>query len=209
MRVIGLTGSIACGKSTVAEHLRSRGVPVLDADQIAREVVLPGSPALEELRASFGDAILAKNGTLDRGALAAVVFGNDERLRMLNAITHKRIWARAAERIADLATQGEELAVWEAALLIESGSADMFRPLIVVACSPEVQLERLMKRDRCSLSDAQSRISAQMSSGEKVKRADFIIQNDGDIEGVAHQTDHVLGTLCDQLGVPQDRFGLA
>lgn len=174
---------------------------MLDADQIAREIVLPGSPALDELRAAFGDVILAKDGTLDRAALSEVVFGNDERLRTLNAITHKRIWARAAERIAELDAQGEVLAVWEAALLIESGTADMFRPLIVVACSPQVQVERLMKRDGSSMTAAQSRISAQMTSVEKVKSADFVIQNDGDLEEVRSQTDRVLGAIGDQLGI--------
>ena len=209
MRVIGLTGSIACGKSTVSSQLRARGVSVLDADVIAREIVLPGSPALDELVGAFGESILAHDGTLDRAALGALVFGSDARRLTLNAITHKRIWACATERIAELQAHGEVLVVWEAALLIESGTADMFRPLIVVACSPEVQRERLMKRDQSTMPEAAARLSSQMSSAEKVKFADYVIFNDGDFGAVLHQTDVVLGAACDQCGIPRSRFGLA
>ncbi len=208
MRVIGLTGSIACGKSAVATHLRSRGVPVLDADVIAREIVLPGSPALDELRDAFGDGIVASDGTLNRAALGAVVFGDEEQRRKLNAITHKRIWARAAERIAELDANGEVLGVWEAALLIENGVADMFRPLIVVACSREVQIERLMSRDRSTAPEAEARLAAQMASAEKVKSADYVIQNDGNLEALASQVDDVLGAICVECKIPRSRFGL-
>ncbi len=208
MRVIGLTGSIACGKSTVAAHLRSRNVSVLDADVIAREIVSPGSPALEELRAVFGETIIARDGTLDRSALGALVFGNDAHRHKLNAITHNRIWERASERIAELAAKGEVLVVWEAALLIENGSADMFRPLIVVTCAPAVQLERLMKRDGSAKADAQARLSAQMSAAEKAAHADYVIANDGDAFDVKVRTDEVLGKICDQCGFPRSRFGL-
>lgn len=176
---VGLTGGIASGKSTVAEFFRRLGAAVVDADQVARDVVAPGSEGFVAVVDAFGAAMVGEDGELDRGKLGALVFADDEAREKLNAITHPRIARESRRRIqAELASDAPYV-VYEAALLVENGLASAFRPLIVVAVSPERQLARLMARDGSTAEEAQKRIDAQLPLAEKLDMADHVIRNDG------------------------------
>ena len=205
MHLFGLTGGIASGKSTVAARLRARGVPVIDADELAREVVAPGTDGLRDLVASFGSGVLDPSGALDRKALARVAFSNDDARRRLNAITHPRIARRGAERAEELRRAGEPLACYEAALIVENGLADAFRPLVVVGCAESVQIERIRARES-SLEDALARIRAQKPLAEKVALADFVIDTSGSLRANALRTDEVLRAICEKVGVDPARY---
>ena len=206
MHVFGLTGGIASGKSTVAARWRGRGVPVIDADQLAREVVLPGSDGLKEIVAVFGEGILHGDGTLDRKALARLAFPDPTARRRLEQITHPRIAQKTVERTAELAQAGEPLACYEAALIVENNLTEHFRPLVVCACGEDVQLARVRVRDKSSAEDALARIQAQKPLAEKVAVADFVIDTSGSLEDNARQSDGVLEELCAKLGVDAHRY---
>jgi dephospho-CoA kinase len=206
VHLFGLTGGIASGKSTVASRLRARGVPVIDADELARDVVAPGTGGLRAIVEAFGAGVLDPTGTLDRKGLARVAFASDEARRVLNAITHPRIAQRTAERAAALGDAGEPLACYEAALLVENGVADMFRPLVVVACPERVQIERIRTRDDASRDDAMARIRAQKPLPEKIAAADFVIDTTGTIERNRERTDAVLDAICEKFGVNPARY---
>jgi dephospho-CoA kinase len=206
LHVFGLTGGIASGKSTVAARLRARGVPVVDADIVARDVVAAGTPGLRRIVEVFGRAVLAADGSLDRKALAAVVFHDDAKRKELNALLHPLISARSIELAAAHGARGEPLVCYEAALLVENGVADMFRPLVVVSAPEDVQLARVHARDAASHDDALSRIRAQKSLAEKVAVADFVIETTGTLEENARRTDDVLDAVCARVGVDPSRF---
>jgi dephospho-CoA kinase len=195
MHVFGLTGGIACGKSAVAAHLRKRGVPVIDADALAREVVAVGTDGLREIIEAFGPRVLASDGSLDRKALAAIVFTDDAKRKMLEHITHPRIGALGASRVQALAAEGHPLACYEAALLIENRLQDAFRPLVVVVAPKHVQIARIRARDGATEDEARARIEAQMSNEEKAKLADFVIANAGTLEDLEARTDEVLAAI--------------
>ena len=146
-KIIGLTGGIASGKSTVAAMLRDLGAPIVDADAVAREVVEPGSPALAEIVERWGESVLNADGRLDRKKLGDIVFGDDEARRALNAITHPRIAAASQRGIADLAAAGAAAIVYEAALIVENQLHKGMDALVVVSVPKEVQLQRLVERD--------------------------------------------------------------
>ncbi len=201
MHLFGLTGGIASGKSTVAARLRGRGVPVIDADDLAREVVAPGTDGLREIVDAFGTSVLGPNGTLDRKALASEVFADDAARRRLNAITHPRIAVRTRERADALARAGAPLACYEAALLVENGLADTFRPLVVCSCPEDLQAARLRQRDGVSDEEAFARIRAQKPLGEKIAVADHVIDTSGSLESSLKQADEVLRAICLRLGV--------
>jgi dephospho-CoA kinase len=206
MRLFGLTGGIASGKSTVAARLATRGVPILDADAFAREVVQPGSAGLQEIRDAFGDGVLAPDGSLDRRALAAKVFVDDALRRRLNAITHPRIAARSAERASELSARGEPLACYEAALLVENGLAEAFRPLVVVVAPEEARVARALLRDGTTAEAARARIAAQAPLEETMRLADFVIHNDEGLTALQRRVDEVLAGICDRLGLPLGRY---
>jgi dephospho-CoA kinase len=193
--LFGLTGGIASGKSTVAARFRERGVPVIDADALAREVVSPGSAGLAAVAAAFGDGVLAPDGSLDRKRVAEIVFANETRRKQLNAILHPRIGALTAERAAELAARGERVACYEAALLVENGLADAFRPLVVVAVPEAIQIARTMARDGATEAEARARIAAQRPLADKVKLADHVIDNSGTIEETRARSDEVLDAI--------------
>jgi dephospho-CoA kinase len=193
--LFGLTGGLASGKSTVAARFRHRGVPVIDADQLAREVVAPGSDGLAAVVAAFGDDVLAADGTLDRARMAALVFGDAARRATLNAILHPRIGTLTAERAAALAAAGESLACYEAALLVENGLADAFRPLVVVALPESVQVSRAVSRDGGTQEQARARIAAQLPLASKVALADFVIDSSGDRAATEAQADDVVAAI--------------
>lgn len=201
MVVIGLTGGIACGKSAVAALLAERGVPVVDADQGAREVVAPGSDGLAAVVEAFGEGVLAPDGALDRKRLGERVFGDEAARRRLNGILHPRIAQWSAERLGALAAEGRALAVYEAALLVENGAHAALGGLIVVTARPEVQRARLMARDGLDAAAAQARIDAQWPMDRKVAVATEVIDNSGDREALRAQVDAVYARLCSRGGV--------
>jgi dephospho-CoA kinase len=195
MRICGLTGGIASGKSTVAKRLRELGVPVVDADAIAREVVEPGSAALAEIVAAFGATVLDAEGRLDRKALAARVFGDDEARARLEAIVHPRVAERTRERFAELEAGGERLAFYDVPLLVEKGLHEVFRPVVVVALPEDEQVRRAMERDGATEADVRARIAAQRPLADKIAVADHVIDNAGSIEATLAQVDALVAAL--------------
>jgi dephospho-CoA kinase len=180
MHVFGLTGGIASGKSTVAKYMVEHGVPAVDADRLARDVVLPGTPGLQKIVEVFGKGILCEDGSLDRKALGSIVFADSEKRQMLNQIIHPLISQASHLRLEELRQQGHALVAYEAALLVENGLKDMFRPLVVVATKPEIQRQRVMVRDELSEQEADNRLAAQYPLADKVAQADVVIwNNDG------------------------------
>lgn len=206
MHLFGLTGGIASGKSAVAARLRQRGVPVIDADQLAREAVAPGSEALAAIVRAFGEDVLLSDGTLDRKKLAAAVFTDDDKRRALNAIVHPEVTRLTLKAAATLRDEGEPLACYEAALLVENGVADAFRPLVVVSAPEDVQVARASRRDGATADEARARVRAQLPLSEKVKAADFVIDNTGSLEALERRTDEVLAELCARLGIDPRRY---
>lgn len=174
MITVGLTGGIACGKSTVAAILRGLGVPVLDLDDVARCVLAPGSDALAEVAARWPEVV--RGGILDRKALGAIVVADPDARRGLEAITHPRIWA-ASE--AWLAAQNAPAAVIEAALMVETGSYRRYDKLLVVSCLPATQRARLAAREGYDAATVDRWLAAQLPLHEKERVADAIIRNDG------------------------------
>jgi len=177
--VAGLTGGIATGKSLVATMLRDEGIPVFDADQTARDIVMPGKPAWDEIVKLFGEGVLAPDRTLDRAKLAAIVFSDSAKRKALETITHPKIRESIAQDIVSVAMRGGDLAVVDAALMIETGWAKDFAGVIVVDVPADVQLARVMARDKMSNADAKKRIAAQMPLAEKRTHATWVIDNSG------------------------------
>ena len=178
MRLYGLTGGIASGKSTVSAMFREAGVPVIDADELAREVVEPGQPALTEIAVRF-PGTLTSEGTLDRAKLGALIFKDPAERAALGAITHPRIQALALERTTALAATGAPAAIYDAALLIENKLHEHMDGVILVSCPPEVQLARLMARNTLSEEQARQRMDSQMSLEQKRPFATWLIDNGG------------------------------
>ncbi|WP_055108790.1 dephospho-CoA kinase [Paenibacillus ihumii] len=176
--IIGLTGGIATGKSTVSRMLVKRGAVLIDADAIAREVMEPGHPVLQAVQERFGTAVIHEDGTLNRKKLGEIVFSDPEERKALNDLTHPAIRAEMRTRMADYeAADPERLVVVDIPLLYESGLEAMFRQVMVVYVPREIQLERLMQRDGLTLEQAEARIAAQMDIEEKKERADILIDN--------------------------------
>jgi dephospho-CoA kinase len=189
MLKVGLTGSIAVGKSFVLGVLRELGARAIDADAVAREVVAPGTAGLNAVVDEFGAAILKPDGSLNRAELGAIVFADNAKRQRLNAILHPFIIARQDEIMRPWEKETPDaIAVVDAALMIESGGYKRFDKLIVVHCRPEVQLERLMTRDNISRAEAQRRINAQMAQEEKKKHADYLIDTSDGFESARQQT---------------------
>jgi len=196
MKTLGLTGGIATGKSTVATLLRDTyGVPLIDADQVARDVVQPGSPALEEIRRTFGDEVLLPTGALNRKALGRIVMADAEKRRVLEAITHPRIGQSIEEWLSTQDTQGAAWAAVEAALMVESGSYHRYDILIVVSCSPATQIARLRAREGFDQEVAQRWLDAQLPLAEKEAVADHVLHNDDDLAQLAEAVAKLWHTL--------------
>lgn len=192
MKVFGLTGGIASGKSTVARLFRERGVPIVDADRLAREAVAPGSPALAAIREAFGDAVFGADGALDRKRLGAEVFGKPEALARLNAIVHPRVAELALAAFAAHAAEGATLIGYEVPLLVENGLHRVFRPVVVVAVDAATQLARLMARDGLDRTAAEARLASQLPLEARLAVADFVIENRSDPAALAGEVDRVL-----------------
>jgi dephospho-CoA kinase len=193
---VGLTGSIAVGKSFVTSVFAELGCRVLDADHTAREVVAPGAAGLKAVVDAFGEEILAPDGTLDRARLGSIVFADEEKRQRLNHLLHPFIIARQDEILREWEAENPDgIAVVDAALMIESGGYRRFDKLIVVHCRPEVQLERLMLRNQLSLAEAQRRIASQMPQEEKQKYADYLIDTSDGFEPTRVRTVEVYNEL--------------
>jgi dephospho-CoA kinase len=191
VRVIGLTGGIATGKSSVGSFFQKKGVEVIDADQLSREAVKPGNPIIERISALFGDAVVAPDGTLDRKRVGALVFSDSSRRRQLEAIIHPEIKRLAEERIAQAAADGRRIVFYMAPLLIEANATDRVDEIWVVSIRPEIQIKRLMVRDGISRDDALRIINSQMPLADKERLGRVVIDNSGTPE----ETDRILNNL--------------
>jgi dephospho-CoA kinase len=187
MLLIGLTGGIGSGKSTVSSLLTARGAVVVDADAITRELQSPGTPVLTAIADRFGDGVLAPDGTLDRQALADVVFVDDEALRDLNAIVHPAVGREIGRRLGELADT-DEIVVLDVPLLVESGRDDMVA-LVVVDVDPDLAAERLVEHRGMKLEDVRARQARQATREERRARADVVIDNGGDLAALEAQVD--------------------
>jgi len=197
---VGLTGSIGVGKSFVSGVLVELGCRVLDADEVAREVVAPGSPALREVVGAFGAEILQSDGTLDRSKLGALVFADPDKRVSLNSILHPYIIAQQDQQLRKWETEEPNgIAVVDAALMIESGGYKRFDKLIVVHCRDEVQVQRVMARNNLSREEAEKRIGAQMSQTEKKKFADYLIDTSDGFEAARTRTSEVYAMMLTEL----------
>lgn len=194
-RVFGLTGGIGSGKSTVARLLRERGVPVVDADELAREAVAPGSTGLAEVVDAFGPGVLGPDGALDRQKLGDLVFADPAARKRLNAITHPIVRQLSQDRFLALAAQGVELAAYDVPLLFEVGLDAVLKPTVVVASSEAKQIERVRARDGLSEAAARARIAAQLPLDEKRRRADHVLENDGTLAELEQQVDALVQRL--------------
>jgi dephospho-CoA kinase len=196
MLKVGLTGSIAVGKSFVLDIFRELGCHVLDADVTAREVVEPGTVGLAKIVENFGTDVLLSTGELNRSKLGGIVFANEDKLQLLNSIVHPLVIERQNEWIkAWESADPDGIAIVDAALMIESGGYRRFDKLIVVWCRPEVQLERLMLRDGLSAEEAARRVAAQIPQEEKKSYADLLIDTSAGFEDARRQTIEIFEQL--------------
>jgi dephospho-CoA kinase len=198
--LVGLTGGIATGKSTVSGILRGLGCEIIDADLLAREVVEPGQPALAQIASEFGRDVVTASGALDRRRLGAIIFADPERRRRLEAITHPAIRERFLARLDELAEQGfVGIVVFDAAVMIESGNYKNMDRLVVVVTDDATQMARLHGRDGTAASENRRKIDSQMPLAEKAKLADYVIDNSGGRDATAEQVRRVFAALMAEL----------
>jgi dephospho-CoA kinase len=195
VKLSGLTGGIASGKSTVAKILRQLGAAIVDADALSRQVVEPGSDGWKEIVATFGKDVLQPDQTLDRQKLRTVIFNNPGVRKQLEAIIHPKVRALAEKRIGEAGAAGFAVVVYEVPLLFEGKIHEWLRPVILVACDIDVQRRRLQARDNVSADAAQKIIDAQMSLEEKRRLADYVIENDGSLADLENQVRAVLAQI--------------
>lgn len=192
MKLVGLTGGIASGKSTVAEILKRQGAAIINADVLAREVVEPGHQAWAEIVNTFGIAVLQPDRTLDRQKLRAIIFDDAAARKKIESIIHPQVRALAEQRIREHAAAGYAVIVYEVPLLFEGNLQEWLRPVILVACDVDTQRNRLQSRDNLSAAQAQKHIDAQMSLEAKRRLADYVIENNGSLEDLKRQVQAVL-----------------
>jgi dephospho-CoA kinase len=192
MKVIGLTGGVACGKSVVASMFRELGANIIDADQVARSVVKPGQPAWKEIVERFGEVVLNSDGTINRNQLGGIVFGDGEKREELNRITHPRIIGKIKELIEEHRNEGAGVVIVEAALIVERGGMKpIISDLIVVTADEETQIKRLTQGVGLSREEALLRIKSQMPISEKIKHATHVIDNSGNLETTRNQVKEI------------------
>ncbi|MFQ5647567.1 MAG: dephospho-CoA kinase [bacterium] len=197
--LIGLTGNIGCGKSLVAGIMKERGLPVIDADRLAREAVEPDEPAWRDILKLFGQEILLPGGQLDRKRLGTIIFADRKKRELLNGIVHPRVWEKQSRLIKRIRQDSPEaLIVLNVPLLMETGQDRSMDKVVVVAASRENCLKRIISRDRLTPEEAQQRFDSQMPLEEKIASADFVIRNNGTEEEVVFQVDSILAVLCPQ-----------
>jgi dephospho-CoA kinase len=192
---VGLTGGIACGKTVVRRRLEERGIPTLDADAVVHHLLQAGTEVTRQIAETFGEEVIAPDGSVDRKALGAIVFSDEEERKKLNAIVHPGVWREIERFFEEREKAADPAAVVDAALMIETGSYRRYDRLVVVHCRPELQLERLMARDGLSREDAERRIRSQMPLEEKRPFADFLIDTSGSIEETFAQADALASRL--------------
>jgi len=192
VKLVGLTGGIASGKSTVAEILKRQGAAIINADVLAREVVEPNRQAWTEIVNTFGTAVLQPDRALDRQKLRAIIFDDPDARKKLESIIHPQVRALAEQRIREHAAAGYAVIVYEVPLLFEGNLQEWLRPVILVACDVDTQRKRLQSRDNLSAVQAQKHIEAQMSLEEKRRLADYVIENNGSLEDLERQVQAVL-----------------
>lgn len=176
MLVVGLTGNIGCGKSSLSDIFRAEGIKIIDADIIARQIY-EDEKLLRKVYETFGNDIKNEDGSLNRKALGRIVFSDDEKLIQLNKLTHPVIRQKVSDEIEEYKSQNEEIVILDAALLVESDYLNFIDKLLVVTCKENIQIERIIARDNCSIEEALDRIRSQMSQENKVKYADYVIDN--------------------------------
>jgi len=194
MYLIGLTGGIGSGKSTVAARMVERGARLIDADAVAREVVQPGRPAYSDIVAAFGAEVVGADGALDRTALGRIVFADDQQRALLNRFTHPRVGEEIAARLAAL-SEFPGLVIVDVPLLVEAGQDRGYRAVVVVATQPETQVARLVADRGMDESDARARIAAQATLDKKLARATHVIWNEGTLDELRRRTDEVIDEL--------------
>lgn len=190
--IIGLTGSIASGKSTISSLLRKKGYPIVDADEIARLVVKPGTPVLEEIGRTFGQEVIQRDGSLNREKLGELIFGEEHNRQKLNAIIHPAIRAEMLRQKDEHISNGANTIIMDIPLLFESKLQSFVEKIIVVSVTPEVQKERLIARNGLTEKEAKNRINSQLSMDIKEAGADAVIDNNGTIEESGKQLDAIL-----------------
>lgn len=198
---VGLTGGIASGKTTVARHLASRGIPVLDADRVVRSLYAPGGAGVEAVVRLFGPRILSRDGSIDRPALASVAFADPAAVASLNAAVHPLVHAEEERWLASLAERGERLGVVEATLLLESGGRERYDVVVTVSAPQAERLARALARDPGrSEAETRSRMAAQLPDAGREEAADVVLVNDGDLEALRRKADSLADALLDRAG---------
>ncbi|MGH3495414.1 MAG: dephospho-CoA kinase [Sciscionella sp.] len=201
---IGLTGGIGSGKSEVSRLLAGHGAVVIDADVLARQAVAPGTAGYDEVVAAFGSAVIAADGSLDRAALAAAVFGDVERRGRLEAIIHPRVRAQAAA--LEAAAPGDAMVVHDIPLLVETGQAGSFDAVVVVDAPCEERVRRVTASREMSEDEARRRIASQASRAERLAVADYVVVNDGTLADLSRRVDELRGALMARSADPEDRL---
>ena len=198
MKWVGLTGGLGTGKSTVSQMLVKRGISVIDADRIAREVVEPGGPALPGIRQAFGPEFFSEDGSLDRSKLAQNVFGHPDKLLQLEKLIHPFVQEEVARQRKWLEEQGHLWAVYDVPLLFEKNLQGQFDYIVVVSVTnASTQIERLKKRNNWNDEEIQKRLSSQLPLTEKVAQAHYVIKNDADLQGLDNKVDTLVQMLND------------
>lgn len=195
MLTIGLTGGIASGKSTVSQMFEHAGIPVICLDELARYVVKPGSPALDEIRRAFGEEFVDEAGELDRAGMARIVFQDDGKRKLLESVIHPKVKEEMTRRALELEHLGHRMVVFDVPLLYEVGWEKFLDLVVVVYVPRQTQEERLMTRDAMSREEAEARLNAQLSIGEKRERADYVVDNTGSLERTREQVTSIIRDL--------------
>lgn len=204
--VFGLTGGLGSGKTTVATRWRARKLPVFDADELARTVVLPGHQGLTAIVAEFGTEILHEDGTLDRAKLGRIVFSDKATRKRLEEITHPYVHAALDVELRRLELREEPLACYEAPLLVETERADLYRPLVVIATPENDQVVRAMRRDGVEEQQVKARLASQAPLSTKIRVADHVIDNAGELSETIEQADQVLDAICRAFSIDPNRY---
>lgn len=199
MKWIGLTGGIACGKSTVAEHLRSKGWVVVDADEQAHLVLRPGESGYQAVVNYFGSIILNADRTINRSKLGVLVFSDKSKLDFLEKTIHPIVQDRVQKERLELEAQGHLVSFYDVPLLFEKNLEFQFDDIIVVACSEKVQIERLIKRNGLSIDQVRQRIAAQMSVVDKIAKANYVVYNNGTRDDLFEATEAVIKKIKSML----------
>jgi len=191
MLILGLTGNIGCGKSSLSKILMQNNIDVIDADIISRNI-FEDKELLNLVFENFGENIKNLDGSLNRKALGNIVFNDDQKLVLLNGLTHPKIKEKILSKINEIRNIGKSLVVIDAALLIEGGYLDILDKLIVITCKESIQISRIQLRDNLTKEQALSRMNSQMSQDEKIKYADYIIDNSGDTNNLKHKAEELI-----------------